>query len=94
MPKQPVILAFFDEATNAISYLAADSTMKKAVVIDPVLDYDHTVGTLIPSPSRPFEGGRRGKLPDRMGTGNPRPCRPSLACTVHQGPNGRQDLDR
>ena len=46
MPKQPVIRAFFDEATNTISYLVADPTTKQAAVIDPVLDYDHNAGTV------------------------------------------------
>lgn len=40
----PIIEAFFDEPTNTISYLVADTTTGKAVVIDPVLDYDHTSG--------------------------------------------------
>ena len=46
MPKQPIIQAFFDEPTNTVSYLVADPATKKAVVIDPVLDYDHNAGTV------------------------------------------------
>jgi glyoxylase-like metal-dependent hydrolase (beta-lactamase superfamily II) len=46
MPKQPIILAFFDEPTNTVSYLVADSATNKAVIIDPVLDYDHNGGTV------------------------------------------------
>jgi glyoxylase-like metal-dependent hydrolase (beta-lactamase superfamily II) len=46
MPKQPVIKAFFDEPTNTVSYLVADPATKKAVIIDPVLDYDHNAGTV------------------------------------------------
>jgi glyoxylase-like metal-dependent hydrolase (beta-lactamase superfamily II) len=42
--RQPVIKAFFDEPTNTISYLVADPATLKAVVIDPVLDYDHNAG--------------------------------------------------
>ncbi len=38
------IEAFFDEATNTISYLVADLATKKAMVIDPVLDYDPASG--------------------------------------------------
>jgi glyoxylase-like metal-dependent hydrolase (beta-lactamase superfamily II) len=45
MAKQPVIRAFFDEPTNTVSYLVADSTTKKAAIIDPVLDYDQNDGT-------------------------------------------------
>jgi glyoxylase-like metal-dependent hydrolase (beta-lactamase superfamily II) len=46
MPKQPIIQAFFDEPTNTVSYLVADPATKKAVIIDPVLDYDHNAGTV------------------------------------------------
>lgn len=46
MRKQPVIRAFFDEPTNTVSYLVADPATKKAVIIDPVLDYDHNAGTV------------------------------------------------
>ncbi len=38
--KNPIIQAFFDEATNTISYLVADPATKKAIIIDPVLDYN------------------------------------------------------
>ena len=43
--KQSIIRAFFDEPTNTVSYLVADPATKKAAIIDPVLDYDHNVGT-------------------------------------------------
>jgi glyoxylase-like metal-dependent hydrolase (beta-lactamase superfamily II) len=46
MPKQPIVQAFFDEPTNTVSYLVADPSTKKAVIIDPVLDYDHNAGTV------------------------------------------------
>ena len=45
-PSDPVIRAFFDEATNTISYLVADPATKRAAVIDPVLDYDPKSGTV------------------------------------------------
>jgi glyoxylase-like metal-dependent hydrolase (beta-lactamase superfamily II) len=41
---QPQIDAFFDEPTNTVSYLVADPATRKALVIDPVLDYDHKSG--------------------------------------------------
>lgn len=44
MPQAPVIRAFFDEATNTVSYLVADPAAKRAAVIDPVLDYDPKSG--------------------------------------------------
>ncbi|MGZ5880950.1 MAG: MBL fold metallo-hydrolase [Xanthobacteraceae bacterium] len=46
MAKPPTIRAFFDEPTNTVSYLVADPATKKAVIIDPVLDYDHDAGTV------------------------------------------------
>ncbi len=42
----PLIEAFFDDATNTISYLVADLKAKKAAIIDPVLDYEHNSGTV------------------------------------------------
>jgi glyoxylase-like metal-dependent hydrolase (beta-lactamase superfamily II) len=44
MPNTPTIQAFFDEATNTVSYLVADPQTKRAAVVDPVLDYDHASG--------------------------------------------------
>jgi glyoxylase-like metal-dependent hydrolase (beta-lactamase superfamily II) len=40
----PEIRAFFDRPTNTVSYLVADPAAKRAVVIDPVLDYDQATG--------------------------------------------------
>jgi glyoxylase-like metal-dependent hydrolase (beta-lactamase superfamily II) len=42
----PQIKAFFDEATNTISYLVADPVTRRAAVIDPVLDFDSRSGTV------------------------------------------------
>lgn len=46
MPNQhtPSVQAFFDEATNTVSYLVCDPLTKKAAVVDPVLDYDQSTG--------------------------------------------------
>lgn len=38
------IQAFFDEATNTVTYLVSDRATRQAAVIDPVLDYDHRSG--------------------------------------------------
>src|SRR5690606_26952371 len=43
---RPEIDAFFDEPTNTVSYLVSDPATRKAIVIDPVLDYDHKGGTV------------------------------------------------
>jgi glyoxylase-like metal-dependent hydrolase (beta-lactamase superfamily II) len=44
MASRPDIEAFFDEPTNTVSYLVSDLDTRVAVVIDPVLDYEHTSG--------------------------------------------------
>jgi len=44
MRRQPTIHAFFDEATNTVSYIVADPATSQAAVIDPVLDYDPNSG--------------------------------------------------
>lgn len=44
MSREPDIQAFFDEATNTFTYLAADPVARAAAVIDPVLDYEHASG--------------------------------------------------
>ncbi|MHB1103195.1 MAG: MBL fold metallo-hydrolase [Devosia sp.] len=43
---EPLIEAFFDEPTNTVSYLVADPQSRKALVIDPVLDYDQKSGVV------------------------------------------------
>ena len=40
----PEIRAFFDEATYTVTYLVWCPTSRHAVIIDPVLDYDHASG--------------------------------------------------
>ena len=44
MTKEPHIQAFFDEPTFTVSYLVGDPETRRAVVIDPVLDYDAASG--------------------------------------------------
>lgn len=41
---QPLIDAFFDEATYTVTYLVTDPETRRAAIIDPVLDYDHKSG--------------------------------------------------
>jgi glyoxylase-like metal-dependent hydrolase (beta-lactamase superfamily II) len=41
----PLISAFFDPATNTITYLVTDPQTRQAAVIDPVLDLDTATGT-------------------------------------------------
>jgi glyoxylase-like metal-dependent hydrolase (beta-lactamase superfamily II) len=45
MPGMPDIQAFFDPATNTITYLVGDPSTRQAAIIDPVLDYDPKTGT-------------------------------------------------
>ncbi|MDO9708377.1 MBL fold metallo-hydrolase [Paracraurococcus lichenis] len=40
----PAMRAFFDEATNTVSYLVWDPATRSAAVIDPVLDWDNRSG--------------------------------------------------
>lgn len=46
MSSKVQIHAFFDESTNTVSYLVADSDTKQALVIDPVLDFDYKSGRI------------------------------------------------
>ena len=46
MSGKPDIEAFFDEATNTVSYLVADPLRGSAAVIDPVLDFDLASGSI------------------------------------------------
>ncbi|MBD0270772.1 MAG: MBL fold metallo-hydrolase, partial [Acetobacteraceae bacterium] len=40
----PAVRAFFDEATNTVTYLAWDPATKRGAVVDPVLDWDNRSG--------------------------------------------------
>ena len=40
----PAIRAFFDEATNTVSYLVWDRATQRGAVVDPVLDWDNRSG--------------------------------------------------
>ncbi|PEQ14241.1 MBL fold metallo-hydrolase [Novosphingobium sp. PC22D] len=42
--KRPAIAAFFDEATNTVSYVVHDPATREAAIIDSVLDYDAAAG--------------------------------------------------
>ena len=42
---RPDVTAFFDEATNTVSYVAVDPATRKCALIDSVLDYDPAAGT-------------------------------------------------
>jgi len=46
MGPAPGITAFFDEATNSVSYLIADPATGTAAVVDPVLDFDPASGRI------------------------------------------------
>ena len=46
MSGKPEIEAFFDEATNTVSYLVADPLSGSAAVIDPVLDFELASGSI------------------------------------------------
>lgn len=44
MPSRIKIRSFFDEATSTVSYVLWENKKHHAVIIDPVLDYDHPSG--------------------------------------------------
>lgn len=57
------IRAFFDGATNTVTYLVADPATREAAVIDPVLDYDHRSGKVsTTSAERVLEAARAAGL--------------------------------
>jgi len=41
---KPEVQAFFDEATNTVSYVVSDPGTRRAAVVDPVLDFDPASG--------------------------------------------------
>ena len=41
---KPDVTAFFDDATNTISYIARDPESDACAVIDSVLDFDYSAG--------------------------------------------------
>ena len=46
MSVEPQIQAFFDEPTNTVTYLVWDPASRRGVVIDPVLDFDVSDGSV------------------------------------------------
>ena len=44
MTQNPEIHAWFDSASNTVTYLVADAQTGRAAVVDPVFDYDHKSG--------------------------------------------------
>jgi glyoxylase-like metal-dependent hydrolase (beta-lactamase superfamily II) len=42
----PMVAAFFDRATNTISYVVKDPTSAACAIIDPVLDFDYAAGRI------------------------------------------------
>jgi glyoxylase-like metal-dependent hydrolase (beta-lactamase superfamily II) len=43
-PMKPDVTAFFDEATNTISYVVRDASSRACAVVDSVLDFDYSSG--------------------------------------------------
>ena len=42
----PEVYGFFDNDSNTVSYLVVDPVMKKAAIVDSVLDFDYASGTM------------------------------------------------
>jgi glyoxylase-like metal-dependent hydrolase (beta-lactamase superfamily II) len=43
-PQHPVVVSFFDRATNTATHVVSDPTTKSAAIIDSVMDYDQATG--------------------------------------------------
>ena len=43
----PEVTAFFDAATNTVSYVAVDPTSQACAVLDSVLDFDPVAGRTV-----------------------------------------------
>ena len=91
----PQVRAFFDPATNTVSYLVVDPETKHGAVVDPVLDYDQRTGkaSTRSADSHPGSGGRAGR-DHRLGAGDPRPRRPSVRRALRQAEDRRQGRHR
>ena len=63
------ITAFFDEATNSVSYLVADPATRAAVVVDPVLDFDPASGIVSTGSAREDTILREGILAPQLAIG-------------------------
>ena len=46
MSNRPEVIGFFHADTFSIAYIVADPPTKRAVIIDPVLDYDERAGRI------------------------------------------------
>ncbi len=95
MANPPIIQAFFDEPTNTVSYLVADPATKKAVIIDPVLDYDHNAGTVdTGSVEAMLKAADEAGYAVEWASRDPRSRRSSFRCALHQSQDRRQDWHR
>ena len=72
----PDIAAFFDEATNTLTYLVRDPESRACAIIDSVLDFDYASGrTDTRSADAIIAHVRAEGLTVRLGDRNPCPCR-------------------
>ena len=90
----PQISAFFDEPTNTITYLVGDPETRRAAVIDPVLDFDPRAAPPTSPSAEAILAAASGEADDRVGAGDPCPCRPSVRRALHQGEDRRADRHR
>jgi glyoxylase-like metal-dependent hydrolase (beta-lactamase superfamily II) len=47
--QKPDVTAFFDEATNTVTYIVSDPATKRAAIVDTVLDYNAAAGRTSPA---------------------------------------------
>lgn len=56
---KPIVLSFFDDATNTWSYLVGDPATNKAAIVDPVLDFDYNAArTSLESAKQLFDAAK------------------------------------
>ena len=97
MTKSPEaeIHGFFDEPTNAVSYIVADPASKACAVIDSVLDYDAASGhTATTSADAIVARIKEDGLKLQWILRNPCPRRPSLGRALYPGEARRQTRHR
>lgn len=59
--QRPLVEAFFDQATNTVTYLIADPATRQAAVIDAVLDFDYPSGRVTTASADALVAHARGR---------------------------------
>ena len=87
---RPEVTAFFDEATNTISYVVVDPATKRCAVIDSVLDYDPDAAAHRQALGRSRSSTSCAEQRARASSGCSRPT--SMPTICRPRPTSRQEL--